>query len=592
MSSTGEEQLLREEPGVQSAASSGRPLSAIQHPDERQHAALLNEAARSILDASDLQSALQATVDAARAIARARLSKAKIRMADGDTVMALRPESSATAPDLTDLCLADGGLCDQLSDGPRSSVRYTSAELQAKPNWPTPTNGLLAAVLTDEDMSPAGVLLVADRTAGDFTTEDEAALCQLATVASMHLRNIKARDAVARSEARYRLVAELMPYGMWLADADGMSYYISQNMLDLTGMTAEQWDGLGYTAAIHPDDLPRMKQAWQEGTAAGQPWSIEFRVRRTDGAWHWILGRAVPQLDDEGKLTGYIGVNIDIQQIKDTQSQVEELLRQVEQHRDQLEQLVLARTHQLQEANILLKMEVAQRQDAEAELLAYQQRLRSLAAELTFAEERQRRLIAAAVHDSVGQALAFTLMRLKMVMQDANDRQRENLQQMEQMLQKAIAEARSLTLQLSPPILYSIGLSAALKWLSEQTTELHGLLVHFTADDPLPPLSDEARIVLFQSARELLNNIVKHAQAHNAYMHVGLQDGDLFVRVSDDGVGFNPDSLARVATFGLFSVRERLAHLGGRLEIKSRPGQGSTLTVFLPLKSIQPPPTA
>lgn len=251
-----------------------------------------------------------------------------------------------------------------------------------------------------------------------------------------------------------------------------------------------------------------------------------------------------------------------------------------------LERRVLERTAELSAANQELKSEVAERRKAEERAIAYQARLQSLAAELSTTEERQRRGIATTLHDAVGHRLAVAVMKLRGLLQEgANGHAAPPITRACELIEQSIQYTRSLTLQLSPPILDEMGLSPALEWLAEQVQQETGLLVSVVDDGQPKPTDEQIRPLLFNSVRELLVNVVKHARAHAARIIIE-RDGD-FVRliVADDGIGCDGGSALAASTsgFGLFNIRERLAHLGGKFELGSEPGGGCRVTLAAPL---------
>ncbi len=154
-------------------------------------------------------------------------------------------------------------------------------------------------------------------------------------------------------------------------------------------------------------------------------------------------------------------------------------------------------------------------------------------------------------------------------------------------IEQTIEHTRSLTFELSPPVLYQVGLEAALAWLVNDTREKHGIRIAFNDDAQAKSLDDNCRVIIFQAARELLFNVVKHAKARSAKVSIR-KDGDAIrIDIEDDGIGFDTSELtsseANSKSFGLFSIRERLSPLNGRLEIESEPGSGTRVTVALPL---------
>lgn len=204
--------------------------------------------------------------------------------------------------------------------------------------------------------------------------------------------------------------------------------------------------------------------------------------------------------------------------------------------------------------------------------------LRLLTSELFMAEERSRRAIAADLHDHIGQALAmiqFKLMELQgnAVFSGVDT----NIREMKKLIDQTIAYTRNLTFELSPPILYELGLAAALNWLTKQFSEKNNLQLMFTDDRKTKPLSDDLNIALYRSVNELLINIVKHAQATAVTVSLQKKDDTVTITVEDNGRGFETDKLSSSPCdgFGLFSIKERIRYLGGTMTITSQPGKGS-----------------
>ena len=229
---------------------------------------------------------------------------------------------------------------------------------------------------------------------------------------------------------------------------------------------------------------------------------------------------------------------------------------------------------------------------AERDLLTYQQHLRTLASELAFAEEHERRQIAANLHDHIGQALTIAAMKVGLLSKQAGPGDAgKDLREVADLIERALQASRSLTFELSPPILYDLGLAAALEWLGEHVSEQHGLEVGVTDDGRPKPLDSDVCTTLFKAARELLFNVVKHASASRAEVGVRRCGESVEVVIRDDGVGFRlAEELQhhRGEGYGLFNIRERLQHLGGEMSIESWPGRGTSITLRASLQSTAP----
>jgi len=270
-----------------------------------------------------------------------------------------------------------------------------------------------------------------------------------------------------------------------------------------------------------------------------------------------------------------------------------ELRHEIEEHR-QTERALRQSEEQLQRLNETLEQRVVER-TALAEQRAGQ--LRRLAAELTQAEERERHRLARVLHDQLQQILVAARVRLSIVRNHAENRLLlPMIEPIDELLQQAIGESQSLTVALSPPVLYDRGLIGGLEWLARQTQDTHPLTVTLDADSAAEPEELDTRVLLFQSVRELLLNIVKHAQATHVCIRLAREGDDrLSLTVADDGVGFDGAELQRQGKpggFGLFSIRERLELIDGRLEINSTPGQGTRMQISLPRRSPPARPTA
>ena len=232
--------------------------------------------------------------------------------------------------------------------------------------------------------------------------------------------------------------------------------------------------------------------------------------------------------------------------------------------------------HRHDDAEIMLANDRLERQVAERTAS-----LRRLAAEVCLAEERERRRIAADLHDHLGQGLAVIKIRLQRLRGDAVfGGHGQALDDLLALSDQAIRYTRGLTFELSPPVLYELGLGPALEWLAEDTERRHGLRVRVRARSRTA-LADDEKVILWKSARELLHNVVKHAAAKQVEIRLEDSDGGVRLVVGDDGCGFDA-SLARRdigERFGLFSIEERLRQMGGGFTLDTAPGRGTHVSL-------------
>lgn len=380
----------------------------------------------------------------------------------------------------------------------------------------------------------------------------------LLDVTQQRLAEIAARDA----DLVYRAIGESIDFGVWTCDADGRITYVSPSLLRLVGMTMEQAAGDGLLSALHPDEVEPTRLAWNRCVRTGGLWDVEHRFRGTDGEYHPTLARGVPIRDTSGRIVRWAGINLDIGRLKRTQQELRDLTAQ-------LEKRVAERT-------------------AVAEQRA--QQLRVLLSELSNAEQRERRRLSQVLHDHLQQLLVAAKMKLTV----GGGVPESVVRDVDNLLSQAIAESRSLTLQLSPPILHDRGLVPAMEWLARRFEQEHGLHVEVHAAPGVADPGPDAAGFLFQAARELLFNTTKHAGTDRAQLALDRPTpGEIRLTVRDEGAGFDASrAVAPAEHFGLFSIRQRVELMSGSATVESRPGAGTTVSLTLPAApgAAAPPP--
>ena len=256
---------------------------------------------------------------------------------------------------------------------------------------------------------------------------------------------------------------------------------------------------------------------------------------------------------------------------------------------DELEDRIRQRTENLTLTNEQLLREIAERKNAENELIIHQDRLRQLSTELLQTAERERRRIATEIHDRIGQTLAVTKIQLGALKSKLeSDKQVQMVEDIRQLVTRTIKDTRTLTFELSPPVLYELGLQAALEWLAESVRQQTGLMVAVEKDGSAPALEIGRRVFLFQAVRELVFNVVKHAGAEKTVVKISGDSSNVSVHVIDNGRW--ADSLQKTDEegyreygFGLFSIREQVQSYGGWFEVFPIPGGGTQATITMPI---------
>lgn len=225
--------------------------------------------------------------------------------------------------------------------------------------------------------------------------------------------------------------------------------------------------------------------------------------------------------------------------------------------------------------------------EKEEEIKSYQKSLQDLTTEFTIAEERQRREIASSIHDNLSQSLVVAKMKLSALTNESMvGDHADTIRKVVGHISDALESSRDITYNLSPPVLYELGLKEAILWLAGKTAEEYNLKIETKLDIGDISLSDDILILIFRTVREILFNTVKHADASLALIEMRKTEGRLFTRISDNGCGFDVGSAGKQVMkkgFGLFAVKERIKNLRGDLSINSEQGKGTVVEFYLPL---------
>ena len=359
--------------------------------------------------------------------------------------------------------------------------------------------------------------------------------------------------ALQSSEERFRQAVDAAQLGTWVFDVATGQTRFDARALEVFGLEAEANDPAAVVARVHPEDLPAFEAARRAALAPEGPdtFAETHRVVRPDGSVRWVRGQARVYFEDadgERRPVRAVGVVLDVTEQREAEAEIRSL-------------------------NASLEARVEDR-TAEA---------RQLAAALTMAEQEERRRIAHVLHDDLQQQLHGLSMLLAQALRVDGAEAAPLVRRSVEVLDEAVTLTRTLSSDLSPAVLDSGRLQEALDALADRTRDQYGLEVEVVpAGEPhvLPPA---LRVLVYQAVRELLFNVVKHADAGLVRVTVESVDGHAAVHVEDDGAGFDPG--AETAGFGLTSVRNRLELIGGRLEVASAPGEGTRATVVVPAET-------
>jgi len=243
----------------------------------------------------------------------------------------------------------------------------------------------------------------------------------------------------------------------------------------------------------------------------------------------------------------------------------------------------------LKQTNSRLNHEIRERKSSEEKLQSQRTRLRQLTYKLLLTEERERRRLASDLHDQISQNLAICQLKLSMLRASwtaVNTARAMEINEIEDKLEEIIQETRTLTFEISPPILYELGLKPALEWLLENTFRESGINTLLEGDLDEDRLDNSLSILIFRTVRELLHNIIKHANASKTTVRLSQKPHFLEICVTDNGIGFDPEKQYKSIGFGLFSIRERFSSIGGKFTVLSESGAGTRAILKVPHNSL------
>lgn len=343
-------------------------------------------------------------------------------------------------------------------------------------------------------------------------------------------------EAEEQRDRLFNLSTDMLSVGGF----DQYLHQINPAWVRVLGWSRDELRGHPILHFIHPEDREISTQAWELLKKGTPIEGLENRFRCRDGSFRWLSWGSFPYAD---------------------------------------RQLVFS-----------VVRDITIQKESEHQLLEYQDRLRKLSHQLRLVEDRQRRELAAAIHDGLAQQLFG--IRAQMVLLKYPDKV-PDLQavvaKIIQILDDTMTEARSLSFELFPPVLYEVGLEAALVWLAHNFSERTGIACTSTREGDGQELEEDLRSIAYQCVREVLANVNKHAQASKVEISLNYVNQFLTILVEDDGIGFDVQSQERrpaapQAThgFGLFSIRERLRSVDGRMLVDSKPGQGTRIFMSFP----------
>ena len=355
------------------------------------------------------------------------------------------------------------------------------------------------------------------------------------------VRDITLRKA---AEERFRRIFEGVGVGMLMITITGDVIMSNRFFQDMLGYDEAEIKGVNWRKVTHPDDISAEEKRYEKLLAKEVNFlQREKRYLRKDGAYLWA--RVMSTLLSEG--SG--------------------------------EQQYIA----------VAAQDISSEKKFKQQLVDYQKQLHALAVELSLAEERERKRVAADIHDRITQGLSMAKMELEDLSESyQHSRLSQDIKRILSFMEETLDESRSMIFSLYPPVLSELGFEAALEWLAERFNYQYEIEVDFVNDDLPKPLDLDVQGVLFRSIGELVLNVLKHSGSQRATLNLTRKNQNLFVLVEDHGIGFDVNEITKRPThqghFGLFSIKERIELLGGQFEIDAIAGKGTKASIIMPLE--------
>jgi PAS domain S-box-containing protein len=344
-----------------------------------------------------------------------------------------------------------------------------------------------------------------------------------------------AEEALQESEVRFRTMANTAPVMIWMSEPNRLCTFFNKSWLDFTGRALEQELGNGWTAGVHPEDFAHCLKTYVGSFDARRKFSMDYRLRRSDGEYRWVVDNGAPRFASNGTFLGYIGSAIDI----------------------------------------------TERRLAEEEA-------RDLSGRLMHAQEAERTRLARELHDDLSQSLALLSVELEMFGKSPPVERRQisgRMQEFSGQVKRLSSEVHRLSHELHPVKLEQLGLVAAIRGFCKELTVAHEMAIEFVDHSVPRAVPVDTALCLYRIAQEALHNVIKHSGGTAARVELAMDCGKLRLAIVDDGVGFDPETMRANGALGLVSISERARFVHGRLSIESHAGKGTRIEVRVPISA-------
>lgn len=366
----------------------------------------------------------------------------------------------------------------------------------------------------------------------------EDTVLQLQTLGDIFLQLFlrqKAEHKVFEIEQRFAWAADAAPVMIWMSGVDKLCTYFNQGWLSFTGRSMDQEIGSGWLANVHPEDSQRCMTEYSRAFDARKRFRLEYRLRRADGEYRWIVDYGIPRFELGGNFCGYIGSCIDISEVKRSE-----------------------------------------------------QELKELSSRLIGAQEDERRRIARELHDDFCQQLVILGLELAKLSQPAKEEAgaEKLIQDMEVRIKNLANAMHSRAHQLHSSNIEILGLPSAIQGHCGEFSKQHKIAVDFRQGNLPAQVPSDVALCLFRIVQEGMQNIAKHSRTRTCVVELTAESDGLLLRIIDSGIGFDPSKPKYKPGLGLISIRERLRQVNGQMRLYSAPRQGTQLEVRVPFKKV------
>ena len=343
----------------------------------------------------------------------------------------------------------------------------------------------------------------------------------------------QAEAALRESEERFRLVANTAPVMIWMSGPDKLCTYFNEPWLRFTGRSIHAELRNGWAENVHAEDFSACLETYTKAFDRREPFEMEYRLRRHDGEYRWVLDLGNPRFQQDGSFAGYIGSCID----------------------------------------------VTERKLAEESLA-------NMSRKLIEAQEQERTWIARELHDDISQRITLVLVNLERLQKDFSPLATavtQRLSEIQEHLSSLGSDIQALSHHLHSSKLEYLGLVAAAASFCRELSQEHGVEVAFHSESVPKQLPQEVALCLFRVLQESLQNAVKHSGSKHFEAWLKGTPTEIELTVRDSGVGFDPEEAMRGRGLGLTSMKERLNLVHGKLAVDSHLAEGTVIRASVPL---------